>query len=217
MKYDEDTRVTIISLDTCARFYSKELLGKSGKVRDFYQSGCRDLRGVSIDGFYNEKSKTGVYWFPVENLTEEGDMTMAQKNYYGEKAKFAILTDPLNPESPGCVGAYFGKLYANQMIVAQSATRKCKSARPYEVFFVECAEVDPGTIAIVDYEIVGLVDTELASKMLTYKERVACRQELKERMAEQAKKYQEEEYWRVISESDPVMKVLYEEFKALED
>lgn len=36
-------------------------------------------------------------------------------------------------------------------------------------------------------------------------------------MIAQAKKYQEEEYWRVISESDPAMKALYDEFKELED
>ena len=130
------------------------------------------------------------------------------KNVYGKDAKFAILANPAKSNEPGTVGVYYGELKAGDLVVCDY------SNGALSVRVVEISDRETECVGVVDCEIMGACDI---TEYLDHKTKRERRAELKKQMIAQAKKYQEEEYWRVISESDPAMKALYEEFKELED
>lgn len=210
-EFELGTEVVIISLDKCSSRYSSVMIGKVGTITDYYQVGDKNLRGLQIPGMYNENSSTGAYWFPIENLkiktTKEKTMNIKT---FGKDAKFAILANPAKPNEPGTVGVYYGELKANDLVVCDYGYGN----GALSVRIVEISDREPECVGVVDCEIMGACDI---TEYLDHKTKRERRTELKKQMIAQAKKYQEEEYWRVISKSDPAMKALYEEFKELED
>lgn len=210
-EFELGTEVVIISLDKCSSRYSSVMIGKVGTITDYYQVGDKNLRGLQIPGMYNENSSTGAYWFPIENLklktTKEKTMNIKT---FGKDAKFAILARRPSSNEPSTVGVYYGELRPGDLVVCDYGYGNgALSAR-----IVEISDREPECVGVVDCEIMGVCDITEYLDRKTKRER---RAELKKQMIAQAKKYQEEEYWRVISESDPAMKALYEEFKELED
>lgn len=210
-EFELGTEVVIISLDRCSSRYSSVMIGKTGTITDYYQVGEKNLRGIQIPGMYNENSSTGSYWFPIENLklktTKEKTMNIKT---FGKDAKFAILVNPAKPHDDGTVGVYYCDLKPGDLVVCDYGYGNgALSAR-----IVEISDREPECVGVVDCEIMGVCDV---TEYLDRKTKMERRAELKKQMIVQAKKYQEEEYWRVISESDPAMKALYEEFKELED
>ena len=209
-EFELGTEVVIVSVDKCSSRYSSAMIGKVGTITDYYQVGNKNLRGLQIPGMYNENSSTGAYWFPTENLqlkTEEKTMNI---NTFGKDAKFAILTNPAKPKEPGTVGVYYGELKVGDIVVCDYGYGSgALSAR-----VVEISDREPETVGVVDCEIMGVCDVKLYLDHKTKRER---RAELKKQMIAQAKRFQEEEYWRLLSEVNPAMKALYDEFKELED
>lgn len=210
-EFELGTEVVIISLDRCSSRYSSVMIGKTDTITDYYQVGEKNLRGIQIPGMYNENSSTGSYWFPIENLklktTKEKTMNIKT---FGKDAKFAILVNPAKPHDDGTVGVYYCDLKPGDLVVCDYGYGNgALSAR-----IVEISDREPECVGVVDCEIMGVCDV---TEYLDRKTKMERRAELKKQMIVQAKKYQEEEYWRVISESDPAMKALYEEFKELED
>lgn len=210
-EFELGTEVIIVSLDSCSSLYSSAIIGKVGTITDYYKVGNKNLCGLQIPGMYNENSSTGVYWLPIKNLklrTTE-DKTMNIKTF-GKDAKFAILVNPAKPNEPGTVGVYYGELKAGDLVVCDyNYSNGALSVRA-----VEISEREPECIGIVDCEIMGACDV---TEYLDHKTKRERRAELKKQMIAQAKRFQEEEHWRLLSEADPAMKVLYEEFRELED
>ena len=128
---------------------------------------------------------------------------------FGKDAKFATLVNPTKPKEAKTVCVYYCDLKSGDLVVCDYGYgNNALSAR-----YVEDNDVDPVNITAVDGAILGVCDT---TRYFEYKNKMRRREELKKEMIEQAKKYQEEEYWRLLGETNPAMKALYDEFKALE-
>lgn len=209
-EFEVGSEVIITSLNHCStRYDPRELVGKTGRIVDYYTVGDKDLRGVLIDGAYNEASSTGVYWFPVKNLKLKFTEEIMLITNFGKDAKFASLS---HPGKPNCsdIGVYYGELNSNEIVVCDYGYDN----HALSVRYVNCVDLDRKTLQVVDCEIMGVCD---ATNYFERKAKEARRKELKKKMVAQAKKYQEEAYWKTLAESDPTMKELYEEFKKLED
>lgn len=199
-------KVKIISVVNCPRTYSThyEVLGEIGTVVKIHKN---KLAGIEIPRAKNNCA-SGLFWLPLENLKIMEDKTMNIKTF-GKDAKFAIVTNPAKPKEVGTVCVYYGELKQGDLVVCDyNYGNSALSAR-----YVERSDVDLNTIGMVDGAILGVCDT---TKYFEYKNKMRRREELKKEMIEQAKKYQEEEYWRLLGETNPAMKALYDEFKALE-
>lgn len=183
------------------------LINATGEIKELY----KNLIGVRISGLMNAYSTIGLFWFKENEITilEDKTMTYDKAKDYDKNAKFASVQNPAKTDSLD-VAVYYGDLKEGDIVV-------CDYGRPNNSLStrkVHTANLDRDTICYVDCEIMGVCDI---SAYLEHKTKIERRAELKKQMIEQAKKYQEEEYWRLISESNPAMKALYDEFKALED
>lgn len=169
---------------------------------------------IEIVGKRNPKSESGVFWIsPYEliltnktdkiNKPEESEMSVK----LDKGAKIAMVKNP-NPQR-GIADypvVYYDELKVNDLVVLTSRGN-------VEVGIVTRLDVDPEVIGILEGEVMGIADTTAYTERKQRRER---REELKEKMIAQAKKYQEEQYWKTLAESDPAMKALYDEFKGLE-
>lgn len=198
------------------KYVEFDLIGDTGRIENYRSSTgspC-EVKAFAIRVFNKENpgSEKGLFWISpdcLELLNEKEYKTM-NKNAYGKDAKFAILANPAKSNEPGTVGVYYGELEAGDLVVCDYGYGN----NALSVRTVEISNREPECVGIVDCEIMGVCDvTEYLDRKIKMKRRA----ELKKQMIAQAKKYQEEEYWRVISESDPMMKALYDEFKGLED
>lgn len=169
---------------------------------------------IEIIGKRNPKSESGVFWISPLDLTIVNKTDKINKSEESEMsvkldkgAKIAMVKNP-NPQR-GIADypvVYYDELKVNDLVVLMSRGN-------IEVGVVTRLDVDPEVIGILEGEVMGIADTTAYAERKQRRER---RAELKEKMIEQAKKYQEEQYWKTLAESDPAMKALYDEFKGLE-
>lgn len=198
------------------KYAEYDIIGYIGKIENYRSSTGSPCEvkafAVRISDKVNPGSEKGLFWISPEclKLFDEKEYKTMNKNEYGKDAKFAILADLTKPNNVGTIGVYYGELKPNDLVVCNYNYNNGKMS----VRLVEVVDKEPETISNVDCEIVGVCD---AKAYYDRKRKAERRAELKKQMIAQAKKYQEEEYWRVISESDPAMKALYEEFKKLEN
>ena len=194
--------VIVLSLNGASSRYSSDLVGLEGTVEETCDAPSGKRVGIRIPKHTNSMSEKNYFWFPVENLeVKKGNIEM-EKN-----AKVYVLAE-VNNINDNTLGVYQdGELKEGDMVVCDYKYKNGKlSVRKVVRLYMD-------DLHRVDAEILGVADI---SAYVARKEKAARRVELKKQMIEQAKKYQEEEYWRVISETDPTMMALYEEFKNLE-
>lgn len=164
--------------------------------------------GLKIPGVWNEKSERGIFWFNKEqiNFLEESEMKLTN---FDKDVKFATVVDI---KGDACdIGAYYGELKEGDIVVCNYGYSNGKlSVRRVCTPYISKEAVCPDAI---ECEIMGVADISDYVERQTKRER---RAELKRQMIEQAKRFQEEEYWRLLSESDPDMAKLYNEFKELD-
>ena len=214
---DEKLGKSIKIIGCNVKKYTKyNIIGDIGKIENYRSTTGTPCEvkafAIKISGKINPGSEKGLFWISPEclELFDEKEYRTMNKNVYGKDAKFAILANPAKPNEAGTVGVYYGELKAGDLVVCDyDYTNKALSVR-----IVEISDRERECIGCVDCEIMGVCNI---TEYLDHKTKRERRAELKKQMVAQAKKYQEEEYWRVISESDPTMKALYEEFKELED
>lgn len=198
------------------KYAEYNIIGDIGKIESYRSTtGAPCIVkafAIRISGKTNLGSEKGLFWLAPEclELFNEKEYKTVNKNVYGKDAKFAILANPAKSNEPGTVGVYYGELKTGDLVVCDYGYGDVALS----VRIVEISDREPECVGVVDCEIMGACDI---GEYLDHKAKRERRAELKKQMVVQAKKYQEEEYWRVISESDPAMKVLYEEFKKLED
>lgn len=164
--------------------------------------------GVTVPGVWNERSERGIFWFNKEqiNFLEESEMKLTN---FDKDVKFATVVDIKGDDCD--IGAYYGELKEGDIVVCNYGYGNGKlSVRKVCTPFITKDAICPDAI---DCEIMGVADVSDYVERQTKRER---RAELKRKMVEQAKRFQEEEYWRLLSESDPDMAKLYNEFKELD-
>lgn len=134
-----------------------------------------------------------------------------KKHVYDKDAKFAVLANPANPANPDIIfGIYYGELKPGDLVVCNHYY----SDNMLSVRVVKVSDAAPETDVIIECEIMGVCDvTEYRSR----KDKMEHYAELKRQIVAQAEKYQQEEYWPVLSEFDPTIKALYEELRTPED
>lgn len=195
-------KVYILSLHGASSKYPSDLVGLEGTVEESCNASDGLRVGVTIPGWTNSMSVKNYFWFPAQNLKEsEGNIKM-EKN-----VKVYVLAE-VNDITNETLGGSYEELHEGDIVVCDYKYRNGKfSVR-------KVVRLDYDDVSNLDCEILGVAN---CSAYFERKERAARRAELKKKMIEQAKKYQEQEYWRLISETDPVMKAMYEEFKELDD
>lgn len=199
MTIELGAKVIVLSLKDTSSKYPSDLVGAEGIVKELF----KDRVGISIPGYDNCMSEKNYFWFPKENVKEKKGNIEMEKN-----VKVYVLAE-VNDIDDTSIGVAYEELNENDIVVCDYDYHNGKlSVRKVVRLF------DGPTIHRIDCKILGVADCRTYFER---KERMARRAELKKQMIEQAKKYQEEEYWRVISETDPAMKALYEEFKKLGD
>lgn len=198
------------------KYAEYNIIGDIGKIENYRSSTGAPCEvkafAIRISGKVNPGSEKGLFWVSPEclELFDKKEYKTMNKNVYGKDAKFAILTNPAKSNEPGTVGVYYGELKAGDLVVCNYGYGN----GALSVRVVEISDREPECVGVVDCEIMGACDI---TEYLDHKTKRERRAELKKQMIAQAKRFQEEEYWRLLSESDPAMKTLYEEFKELED
>ena len=194
--------VIVLSLNGASSRYSSDLVGLEGTVEETCDVPSGKRVGIRIPKRTNSMSEKNYFWFPIENLkVKEGNIKM-EKN-----AKVYVLAE-VNNINDTTLGVSYEELHEGDIVVCNYQYRNGKlSVRKVVRLYDE-------NVSSLDCEILGVAD---CSAYFERKERAARRAELKKKMIEQAKKYQEQEYWRLISETDPVMKAMYDEFKELDN
>ena len=121
--------------------------------------------------------------------------------------KFATVARTTDGE-PYAVCAYQGELNECDLVVCDFGYAN----GALSVRVVITTDIPRDVVENVDGEIMGVADV---SAYRARKEKEEKRIALKKKMTEQAKRYQEESFWRMIAETDPEMKKLYDEFMEL--
>lgn len=198
------------------KYTEYNIVGDVGKIENYRSSTGLPCEvkafAVKIYDKVNPGSEKGLFWVSPEclELFDEKEYKTMNKNVYGKDTKFAILANPAKSNEPGTVGVYYGELKAGDLVVCDYGYGN----GALSVRVVEISDREPECVGVVDREIMGACDITEYLDRKTKRERCT---KLKKQMIAQAKKYREEECWRIISEFDPAMKALYEEFKKLED
>lgn len=142
----------------------------------------------------------GNGWFWKENNNMNKFLT--NMNY-----KFATVARTTDGE-PYAVCAYQGELNECDLVVCDFGYAN----GALSVRVVITTDIPRDVVENVDGEIMGVADV---SAYRARKEKEEKRIALKKKMTEQAKRYQEESFWRMIAETDQEMKKLYDEFMEL--
>lgn len=139
----------------------------------------------------------------LKNINIKENITTMNKQNLVSGYKICLTKDAKGLSHTYC--AYYGELKENDIVVISYG--KDRSAIRF---------VTNVNLSTYEYEneieavVVGVVDTTAYQERITRMNRKA---ELKKLLDERAKKLQEEQYWIILSERDPEMKKLYEEYK----
>ena len=212
MDFEIGTSVKIISVPDKYEKYLAELMNASGTIEDIYfGSGRHYPYAIMIEGLINPASSNGWFWMNETNFNElknEEENNNMNKFLTNMNYKFAgVARVPANGE-PYDICAYQGELKERDLVVCDFGYK----TGALSVRRVVKTDVLRDAIDNVDGEIIGVVDV---SAYRARKEKEEKRIALKKKMTEQAKRYQEESFWRMIAETDPEMKKLYDEFMEL--
>lgn len=208
MDFEIGTSVKIISVPDKYKKYLAELMNASGTIEDIYFNPDRSYPyAIMIEGLINPASSTGCFWMNETNFKElknEEENDNMNKYNNGDYKFCTVVSFDDNERVSVC--AYLGEVKEGDMVICDFGySNGALSARKVAELF-DCG------VTTVHGEILGVAD---CTKYFEYKAREKARAELKKKMAEQAKRYQEESFWRMIAETDPEMKKLYDAFMEL--
>lgn len=199
----------VISIPMKYRRLEKQIQDAVGIIKEFHRFDNGEIGiGVSIDGLTNKHSEKNLFWFnqnEIKVLEGENDIMIKDEKFANKNYKFAIVCKA-GTKDVREVAAYKGDVKEGDYVIVNNDY--CNGN--LSVRIVVMANVSPETIAIVDGEIMGVADV---TDYFDRKEREKRAIEIKKKMAERAKKYQEEAFWRMIAEQDAEMATLLKEFE----
>lgn len=167
--------------------------------------------GVFIEGYDNPASSKKLFWFKKNEITiinDKGEDVMITINHYANKNyKFCYTTKQNSGVTE--LHAYQGDLKEGDYVICDNDYGNgALSVRIVIKANVSRADLETNTI---DGEVMGVADV---SAFFIRKENEKKAAELKKKMAERAKAYQEEAFWKMMAQEDPQMAELlaaYEE------
>ena len=212
MDFEIGAMVKITSVPDKYEKFLAQLMNASGSIEDIYFGPGQEYPyAIMIEGVINPASTKGWFWLNETNFNEfknEEENNNMNKFLTNENYKFAAVARTVTSGEPYEICAYQGKLDEGDIVVCDfNYTKKALSAR-----FVVKTDISRDIADKVEGEILGVADV---SAYRARKEKEEKRNELKKKMTKQAQRYQEESFWRMIAETDPEMKKLYDEFTEL--
>lgn len=198
MAQELNIKVTILTSDK----YDNRFEGKKAVIENISCGGASV--GVKIDGHYNIKSRTGLFWFDANEVEkiEKGDKFMMFEDFVVAGVKFL---DGTNTDKE-----YFYALFefgdVGDLVVVNTGHHGIALARISSLGVGDKSEVKYGR------EIIARVDE------LPHKNRVAKRTEiarLKAEMDKKVKELQEVAIYEMLAEKDPALRGMLADFKAL--
>lgn len=209
MDFEIGTSVKITSVPDKYQKFLAQLQNASGTIEDIYLGPDRLYPyAIMVEGVINPASSNGWFWLNETNFNEEKENDNMNKFLTNKDYKFATVVRTASDGEPYDVCAYQGELKEGDIVVCDFGYKK----GALSVRIVVTTDVPRDIVNNVDGEILGVADV---SAYRARKEKEEKRNELKKKMTEQAKRYQEESFWRMIAETDPEMKKLYDEFTEL--
>lgn len=166
--------------------------------------------GVFIEGQDNPNSSKNLFWFKKNEITiinDTGEDIMLTINHYVNKNyKFCYTTKQNSGVTE--LHAYKGELKEGDYIICDNAYGNgALSVRIVMKADVPLAKLETNTI---DGEVMGVADV---SAYFVRKENEKKAAELKKKMAERAKAYQEEAFWRMMAKEDEQIAALLKEYE----
>lgn len=198
MAQELSIKVTILPSDK----YDNRFEGKKAIIENTSCGGTSV--GVKIEGHYNIKSKTGLYWFDANEVEkiEKGDKFMMFEDFVVVGVKFL---DGTNTDKE-----YFYALFEyadiGDLVVVNTGHHGIALARVSSIGVGDKSEVKYGR------EVIARVDET------AHKDRVARRNEiarLKAEMDKKVKELQEVAIYEMLAEKDPALASMLSDFKAL--
>ena len=202
MKICNGTRVKILQ----CRKYKMRYTGKIGTVergQDVYPIGGRI--GVRIDDYENEKSSYGLFWFEADELeiieSEEKIIMLS-----GYRLAGVSFVDGTNQSTVYTYALYDEEIAVDDMVVVKTAHHGFAIAK--------VITLDEGRLGKVRYdrEIICKVDM---SAYECRKERAIRAAAIKQEMDAKVKELQSQAIYEMLSEKDPALKALFDEYKTL--
>ena len=182
------------------------LPGKSGKITSMARDDGGIARvAVKIPGIVNPGSGTGVFWFEPDDIKIIDKGANKMSKLIDKDAKVCQLVHCATGECS--YGIYYDKIKPGDYVIADYHYYNGNLS----VRIVNEIDLDVSVDA-ANCEVLGVADVCTHVKRKEVAER---RAELKKLMGERMRKFQEEQYWLIVSELDPEMASLYEEFKKL--
>lgn len=166
--------------------------------------------GVLVEGCDNPASTKKLFWFKKNEITlinDEGENIMITINNYANKNyKFCYTTKQNSGVTE--LHAYKGELKEGDYIICDNMYGNgALSVRIVIKTDVPIEELDTCT---VDGEVMGVADV---SAYFVRKDKEKKAIELKKKMAERAKAYQEEAFWKMLAKEDEQIAKLFEEYE----
>lgn len=208
--FHEEKKVRINNVP--AKYKHLPLQNAIGVIKEITPSAeAGVLIGVFIEGQYNPSSSKNLFWFTKNNITiinDKGeDLTMTIASY-NKNYKFCYTMKPGNNSGALELHAYQGELHdGNYVICDNNYGNGALSVRIVVKSFVPREELET---CCTDGEVMGVADIDA---YVLRKENEKKAAELKKKMMERAKAYQEEAFWRMMAKEDPQMAELLAQFE----
>lgn len=204
MKIGDSVIIKSISTKRYKNYIHEGIIATIMDIRNDIKSDYRIA--IKIDCIPNPGSSKGYFWFmskELENINIKENITMMNKQNLIPGYKISLTKDVKGVCPTYC--AYYGELKEGDMVVIAYDKNR------YATRFVTSADLPVDEYKNeIEAEVVNVVDTTDYEKRLIS---IYRRAELKKLLDEKAKQLQEEQYWAILSEMDPEMKKLYEEYK----
>ena len=193
--------------------YGQELNLAIGIIKEVTRTADGEtLVGVYFSNIKNIASSKGLFWFNKHEITMIEDtgeeITMNIDKYIKNNYKFC-LTRKNNCGGVTEVHAYKGELKEGDFVICDNAySNGALSVRV--VMTVDCPVNGTECYTRIDGEVMGVADV---TAFFERKEKEKKAAELKQKMAERAKAYQEEAFWKMMAKEDSKMAELLAEFE----
>ena len=210
--FHEEKIVRIIKVPGKYTRRHNELLGMIGIIKEVTtDSNGEACIGIAIEGMTNTFSGKNLFWFTKNEITiinDEGEEITMTITSYNKNYKFCYTTKPGNNSGALELHAYQGELHdGNYVICNNNYGNGALSVRIVVKSLVPREELKTSHI---DGEVMGVADVDA---YILRKENEKKAAELKKKMAERAKAYQEEAFWKMMAKEDPQMAELLAQFE----
>jgi hypothetical protein len=210
--FHEEKKVRIINVPAKyirRRLHLQNAIGIIKEVTVSAEDGV--IVGVFVEGQNNPASSKNLFWFTKNEITiinDEGeDITMTITSY-NKKYKFCYTTKPGNNSGALELHAYQGELHDGNYVICNN--NYCNGALSVRIVVKSLVPREELETDSIDGEVMGVADIDA---YVLRKENEKKAAELRKKMAERAKAYQEEAFWKMMAKEDEQIAALLKEYE----